>query len=272
MTPIQGPLQNVSRKRRATAGIAIFGLVSVLLGTGMITAEPASAKGITIKKATFAREVTSDFKAKGVTTKFLGTETVFLLLQVKGRPKSGKIEATWNFRGSPIGSANVNLSSVNKGLLFSFGEDTYVKFNFTPGKEPLPIGASYQVTVKTEGKTTGTYPFAVVAPAGAIPSKITKNMLSKSTTPTPATTFAPSDSVYVLFTGDFGVGTWIEAEWTVNGKVVPDATRSITLSANNKAVDGNFYLLPPGGWPKGKHSVTLFMNETKVVTASFTVV
>ena len=44
-----------------------------------------------------------------------------------------------------------------------------------------------------------------------------------------------------------------------------------TLDENKKAVDGNFSLLPPGGWPKGKHSVTLFMNDRKIVTSSFTV-
>ncbi len=261
-----------STRRQATARIATFLAGSLLFGTGVLTAGPASAKGITISKATFAREVTSDFKAKGVTTKFLGTETVFLLLKIKGRPKSGKVEATWSFRGEPIGSADVDLSSVNKGLLFSFGEDTYAKFNFTPGpKQALPIGTSYQVKVTTDGRPAGTYPFEVIVPATAIASRIATTMLSKSTTPSATSTFAPTDTVYLLFTGDFGVGSWVEAQWTVNGKVAPGATRSVTLDQNKKAVDGNFYLLPPGGWPKGKHAVTLFMNDRKIVTSSFTV-
>ena len=270
--PLPLPLPHRHRRRRLTAVAMVSVLLTLAIGGGLITAEPASAKGITITKATFAREVTSDFKAKGLTTKFRGPETVFLLLQVKGRPKSGKIEATWSFRGDPIGTADVELSSVNKGLLFSFGEDTYVKFNFTPSaKQALPIGTSYQVVVTANGKPAGTYPFEIIAPAAAVPSKIAKTTLSKSETPTATSTFSPTDTVYLLFTGDFGVGTWVEAQWTISGKVAPDATRSLTLDENKKAVDGNFSLLPPGGWPKGKHSVTLFMNDRKIITSSFTV-
>ena len=272
MSPVHATLPISTHRRRSTNTRALAGLLALFVAAGLLTAAPASAKGITISKATFAREVTNDFKAKGVTTKFVGTETVFLLLKVKGRPKSGKIEATWNFRGAPIGKADVDLSSVNKGLLFSFGEDTYVKFNFTPGaKQAFPIGTSYLVTVTTDGKPVGNYPFQVIAPAGAIPSKIASTTLSKSKTPSAASTFAPVDTVYLLFNGDFGVETWLEAQWTVAGKVSPDATRSLTLDKNRTAVDGNFSLLPPGGWPKGKHSVTLFMNDRKVVTSTFTV-
>ena len=275
MSLVHVPLPIFNHRRRLTKTRVLSGFLALFVvaaAAGLLTAAPASAKGITISKATFARDITKDFKAKGVTTKFVGTETVFLLLQIKGRPKSGKIEATWNFRGAPIGKADVDLSSVNKGLLFSFGEDTYVKFNFTPGaKQAFPIGTSYLVTVTTDGKPVGTYPFQVIAPAAAIPPKIAKTMLSKSKTPTATSTFSPADTVYLLFTGDFGVGTWVEAQWTINGQAVPDATRSLTLDENKKAVDGNFSLLPPGGWPKGKHSVTLFMNDRKIVTSSFTV-
>ena len=265
------PLPYSNRHRRSTIATVVYSLLSLVVFGAVLAPVPASAKGITIGKATFAREVTSDFKAKGVTTTFQGNETVYLLLKINGRPKSGKVEANWSFRGNAIGKADVELGSVNKGLLFSFGEDTYVKFNFTPGKEPLPIGTSYRVVVNVNGEAGGTYPFAVVPPATAIPSKLNTNVLSKSKTPSPVTVFAPTDSVYLLFTGDFGVGTLLEAQWKINGKVEPDATRSLTLSENKKGVDGNFYLLPPGGWPKGKHSVTLFMNDRKIVTSSFTV-
>ena len=274
MSLVHALLPFSNRRRRVTAAAVVSGLLALVVAGGLITAEPAAAKGITISKATFAREVTSDFKAKGLTTKFRGTETVFLLLQVKGRPKSGKVEATWRFRGEPIAKADVDLSSVNKGLLFSFGADTYVKFNFTPGvKQAFPIGTSYEVAVTTDGKPAGTYPFEVIAPTTAIALKIANAKLSKSKseTPTSPSTFSPADTVYLLFTGDFGVGTWVEAQWTISGKVAPDATRSLTLDENKKAVDGNFSLLPPGGWPKGTHSVTLFMNDRKIVTSSFTV-
>ena len=83
--------------------------------------------------------------------------------------------------------------------------------------------------------------------------------------------FGPTDTIYLLFNGDFGVKSWIEATWTVSGKEAPEGTRSLTLKEDVKATDGNFSFLPKGGWPKGSHSVTLVLNDVKVGTYSFTV-
>jgi hypothetical protein len=246
--------------RRRSAGLLLAAAVA-LLGS-LVHPTAASAKDPKIAKATFAKSVTSDFEAKGVTTKFYGSDTVFLLLRFNGRPKSGKIESVWSFRGEEIGRATVDMAS----------EDTFVKFNFTPAKDnPLPNGTSYAVKVNVNGKAAGTYPFQIIPPASALPSKVAKAFLSNAKDGAAVTTFKATDTVYLDFVGDFGVTTWLEAQWTVNGKVDPKGTRSITLNEDAKATPGNFSFLPAGGWPKGKQSVSLYMNDVKVGSYSFTV-
>ncbi len=258
--------------RTSRWGRMLSGVLALAAAVALLTMPgTASAKGVTIKKATFAREVTSDFKAKGETTRFLKNETVFLLLRIKGRPKSGKVESTWQFRGEEIGKASVDLASVNKGVLFSFGEDTFVKFNFTPGPDGLPIGKTFAVGVTVNGESAGRYPFEVVPPKTAIPSRVNRTFLANAVDGPESKVFPAAGKVFLRFTADVGIDTWVEASWTVGSKVDPEGTRSLTIRENKKAADGNFSFLPAGGWPKGKNSVTLLMNDQQVGTYPFTV-
>ena len=244
----------------------------VALASGLIAPSAASAlPTIKITKATFAREVTKDFKTNGETTVFDGKQTVNLLLRIKGRPKSGTVEGQWTFRGKEIDSASIDLASINKGVVFSFGQDTFVNLNFTPGPTGLPIGQSYFVNVKVNAAAAGSYQFSIAPPTGALASVVSKTRLSNADGGPAKTTFAPTDTVYLLFTGDFGIRTWVESNWTVNGKADSAGTRSLELTENKKAVDGNFLYLPKGGWPTGKHSVSLIMNDKSVGTYQFNV-
>jgi hypothetical protein len=263
--------QTPRQKRLRRLLLPIIAIVTLL--SALPSAMPlAQAKdSIKIKKATLAKAITDDFQVKNPTTKFYGTEAVYLLAQVKGRPKSGTVEARWSFRGESVGTASVDLSSVNKGLLFSFGEDTYVKFHLKPGADELYIGGSYVVEVFANGVSSGKYKFSIVPPAKAIPSEVTDAYTSKTEGGAEVTKFAPTDKVFLSFVGDFGTATWLEGEWFVNGKVAPEGTRSLRLSDNNPEVDGSFSFLPKGGWPKGNHAINLVMNDELIGTFKFTV-
>lgn len=251
----------------------MFPLVSLcVLVVGVLPVAPAEAKdSIKVTKATFAREVTEKFEAKGVTTDFYAHETVNILLQIKGRPKKGVIEGRWTFGGDEIGKAKLDVASVNKGVLFSFGADTFAKFNFTPGPDGLIIGNTYAVQILINGVSNGSYSFSVLPPKDALPSKVSKAYTSKVEGGPEVKVFAPTDTVFVSFLGDFGITSWIQAEWSVSGKLDPAGTRSLTLKENKKAVDGNFSFLPAGGWPKGPHSVKIILNDKTVGKYTFNV-
>jgi hypothetical protein len=237
---------------------------------------PATAKGPSVKKATFAKNVTSDFKAEKPGTAFKGTETVHLLLEFGGRPKKGKVEGVWKFAfGDEIGRATVDFATANGGL-FSFGGNTFVRFNFTPDKKnPLPVGP-YKVDVSVDGAQAGSYKFSVTPPTGATPTKHGKVVLAKEVDAdyNPigiGTSFKKTDTVNAVFSGSYGIGSWLQATWTVAGKVDPEGTRSLTLTENTKDISGSFSYIPKGGWPVGKHQVELMVDGVVVGKYPFSV-
>ncbi len=261
----------MAQRRRTRTSLILL----CAFGTALV-ANAAEAKGTKVVKATFAKDVTKDFKAKQPGSKFAGTETVFLLLEFSGRPKKGVVESIFNFRGEEIARTNVNFETVNDGLLFSFGANTFVKFFFKPDpKNPLPIG-EFIVDVTVDKAKVGSYPFSIVPPAGAIATKIASAKIARKVDENnaviePGTVFAPADTVYLAFTGDYGKGSWLEAQWTVGGKVDPNGTRSITLKENAKGQPGSFSFVPSGGWPIGAHSVELTVNAKSIGKYAFTV-
>jgi hypothetical protein len=265
---------NVSVTRR----VLVIGAACIIAMTTGMTAgvAPALAKGPTIAKAVFAKDVTKDFKAQNPTTSFSGAETVHLLLEFKGRPKKGKVEGVWRFNfGDEIGRATVDFASAN-GSLFSGGGNTFVKFFLRPeAGKPLPVGP-YKVDVAVDGLASGSFKFKVIQPSGSIPTKFTKAVLATSAdaqyNPVGITTsFKRTDTVNLVFKGTFGVGSWLQATWTVAGKVDPAATRSLTFTENGTNIGGAFNYLPANGWPVGKHQVELMADGVVVGKYPFTV-
>jgi hypothetical protein len=252
-------------------------LMVTLLATlaTVVTVAPESVAAesnakVQVLKAVFATKVSDDFQASGETTSFQRTDTVNLLLRLKGRPKKGKVSAQWNFRNSKIDVASVELSDV-KGGFFSRGGDTFVKFFLQPDKDGLPIGKSYLVDVTIDGKPLGKYGFSIVPPRTSIPTKLTKAFLSKTKEGSPSTSFAAADEVYLNITANFGAKSWVEATWTINGTVDPKGTRSLVIEKDAKATPAYFFFRPDNGWPKGKHSVALVLNDETVGTYRFSV-
>ncbi len=254
---------------------SLIGSLLIVTTTFVGVAPMQAASAPSIVKATFAKEVTSDFVAKNPSTTFLGNETVNLLLEFKGRPKTGKVTSDWRFRTAQVATAAVEFSSV-KGGLFSRGGNTFVKFNLTPGKEKLPLG-EFEVTVAVDGTKLKTYKFEVVGPKGSTPTKVTKVVLAKGINEADnspvgsSTTFGQTEEVFISFLGDFGIESWIEVQWTVGNKVEPAGTKSLTLQENRPKTYGYFSFLPKGGWPKGSHKATLIVNTKVIGSYPFTV-
>jgi len=122
----------------------------------------------------------------------------------------------------------------------------------------------------------GSYPFRVVPPADAIPSQVRDATLARGADSDykpvePTTTFAPDEEVYVVGQGDFGLYTWLQAEWYVSGQLDETGTRNITLQENVADTGFFFSFVPDEGWPVGEHEVVLTMNDQEVGRYNFTV-
>ncbi len=228
-----------------------------------------------LKKATYCHGFKEDQSPKDVAEFFNQDEAVYLSVELKGRPKTGVVKAKFMFRDDEIAEAKVDVATVNKGVIFSFGEDTFVSFDMKPNK-PMPVGACYRADVTFDGKPLGQFPFRVAPPKDATPSKILKTTLAKGTDedrkPVNEThEFAGTDKVFLVGSGNLGLASWLEASWLVNGKVDDAGTRSFTMEENKDGVPFSFSFIPAGGWPAGTHEVSLQLDGQEVAHEKFTV-
>jgi hypothetical protein len=240
------------------------------------TPAPAAA-GVEVLETTFARDIDEDGQPINPCDDFTPDEAVHFSLTLKGRPKEGTVTGRF-YRGDEfLGEANVDLSDLNSGVIFSIGENSYLHFwmNASPDA-PSIISENYRIDVSYEDQPIGSYSFRVVPPPDATPSQIREATLARGAdadyNPTePATTFAPDEEIYLVGRGDLGLYTRLKAEWYVEGQLDETGTRSITAQEN--AADTGFYFshAPDEGWPEGEHQAVLIMNDEEVGRYDFTI-
>jgi hypothetical protein len=236
---------------------------------------PEPAAGIEVLAGAFAHGLGEQMEPVDPGTDFLPGETVYLSVEIKGRPKEGTITARFYWHDSLIAAADVNLADANSGVLFSIGENTYAGYTLTH-EQPFPLSDQYRAEVFYGDQALGSYPFRVVPPAEAIPTQITQVTLALGTDENydpvdPTTTFAVDDTVNLVGHGDLGLDTWLQADWYVSGQLDEAGTRSLTLSENAADTGFAFSYLPEGGWPAGEHFVVLTVNDQEVGRYTFTV-
>jgi hypothetical protein len=236
--------------------------------------QPPAAAGVEILEAIFAHGLGEEMQPIDPGSEFSPGETVNLSLKIKGRPKEGVVTARFFWYDSPITEASVDLADANSGLLFSFGEDTYVGYSLTPD-QPFPLSDQYSALVLFNDETVDVYSFSIVPPPDAIPSTVSSVTLAQGATANydpiaPTTEFSSTSEVFLVGEGDLGIATWLQADLYVNGEPYEDGTRSLTLEENIPDAGFVFSFLPEGGWPEGEHFVVLTMNDREVGRYTFT--
>ncbi len=236
---------------------------------------PTHAQEDLLKKATFTHGLKEDQSPKDTAEFFRDDETVYLSIELKGRPKTGIVAAKFMFRDDVLADAKVDVATVNEGVIFSFGQNTFVGFNIAH-KEPLPVGDCYTADVTFNDQPLGKFPFKVAPPKDAIPSKIARVTLAKGVDEEQravdeAREFAGTEKVVLVGVGNLGLSSWLEASWKVGGKVDDVGTRSFTMKENKADVPFSFSFVPAGGWPAGTHEVSLVLDGKEVANEKFTV-
>jgi len=244
-----------------------FNLACVVLST--------QAQESLLKKATFTHGLKEDQSPQDTAESFQNDETVFLSIELKGRPKSGIVVAKFMFRDDVLADAQVDVATVNEGVIFSFGQNTFVGFDVTH-KKPLPIGECYLAEVTFNDKPLGKFPFKVAPPKDAIPSKVLRVTLAKGADedqrPVDETReFDGTEKVVLAGVGNLGLSSWLEASWKVGDKVDDEGARSFTMKENKSDVPFSFSFVPAGGWPAGTHEVALVLDGKEVANEKFTV-
>ncbi len=240
------------------------------------TTAPVATNEVKLVRAVFARSLDENQAPVDETASFQPDETIYFSMEFEGRPKTGKVEATFYFRDNELARANVDFADANSGVLVSFGQSTFVGFNLTHAN-PLPISENYRVEASLNGKKLADYPFKMVEPTGSLASKIAEVVLARGATESyeavdPTTEFGSEDTVFLVGKGDLGNQSWVQADWYVDGKLDTDGTRSLTMNSDTSDGSFAFSYLPEGGWPLGKHEVTLTLNDAVVERLNFTIV
>jgi hypothetical protein len=269
-TPSPADNRLISRRRFGKQVILLTGLLAVGMPGSMALAQSKAV----LQKAVFAKGLAKNQAPVNPCQGFYPTETVNLSLQFKGRPSKGIASAKFYLGNQLITQAQVDVATVNKGIIFSVGSSTFVGFTLSPTK-PFPISDQYRVETFFEGKPLATHPFKIMPPANAIPSNITKAVLAKGVddkrSPVdPATTFPLNKPVYLAVLANLGNGTGVEINWYTNGKLDSQGTKSLTARDNLSNTRFYFSFIPAGGWKPGKQEAVLIMNGHPVGRYSFT--
>jgi hypothetical protein len=228
-----------------------------------------------IQDVAFTHGFDSEMKPVSQGKDFQADEKVCLSVILKGRPKEGVVKARFLWHDELIADVSYNLADKNSGVIFSFGEATYIGYTLTPDK-PFPISDKYCAEVLYKDSLLGTYPFSILPPPGATPSKLISAVLSGGVDAeynpvNPKTAFSPADKVYLAGRADMGLSSWIRADWYVEGKNDANGSRTITMKENVSDNPFSFAYVPEGGWPAGKHEVVLILNDEEVGRYSFTI-
>lgn len=232
--------------------------------------------GLEILEATFAHGLDDDGGPVDPDTEFVPDETIYLSLVIRGRPKEGTVTTQFYMGDRFVAEAEIDLSDVNEGVIFSFGENTYLNFWISDETKGMPISQAYRAEVYYDGDLIDSYTFSVVPPKDAIPTVIKEVTLARGVDDDynpigPTTTFAPDETVFLVVQGDVGISTWIRGVWYVDGEMDEEATRRITLTENKTGAAFYFSHLPKEGWPEGEHEVALTVNDEEIGRYAFTV-
>ena len=83
-----------------------------------------------------------------------------------------------------------------------------------------------------------------------------------------ATTFKPSDTIYVaILTNAAGAGT-VSVKWTYGGQVIGEPSRQVSYKGPAATA---FPLVNSGGFPPGTYTVEAFIDNQSVGTRNFRV-
>ena len=234
------------------------------------------AAGVEVVDAVFAHGLGEVMEPVDPGSDFGSTETVYLSVELKGRPKEGEVIARFYRFDTLIADGAVDLADVNSGVIFSVGENTFVGY-WLSHTNRWPLGEGYRAEVFYGDQALGSYPFRIAPPPGAIPSQIGDVVLAtgadENNRPVGlSTSFAVDEKVYLVGRGDLGLESRIKADWYIDGQLDEAGTYVITAEENAADAGFSFSFLPEAGWPTGEHYVVLTMDGQEIGRYSFTIV
>ncbi|MEZ4252287.1 MAG: hypothetical protein R3B99_29085 [Polyangiales bacterium] len=125
---------------------------------------------IVVRNVVFARALDEQWQPVGgpVAGFHADDHTVWARVTIAGRPTEGTITTKWMWRDLEVASADIDLADLNGGVLFSFGQDTFLRAYMTT--QQLYVGNGHRLDLRMGDELLGSYPIPVVPPPDARPS------------------------------------------------------------------------------------------------------
>ncbi len=146
--------------------IKILGITCLLLSVMLVLTACGGAKSadtttITVKSVTLAGNLDANYQAVDPKTQFSSNDTIYVSVDVAGRPKVGTLNGKFFYGDQLISEATLDFATVNQGVIISVGEDTFAGFNLAPS-QPWPIDTIYRFELYVNNVKFGEYPYQVV--------------------------------------------------------------------------------------------------------------
>jgi hypothetical protein len=252
---------------------SIVGALLVLGSFGVPAKEPPTKSQF--PKVAFTHKLNPDQSPSDKAEAFAQEDTIYLSMELKGQPKTGKAVAKFFYLEQLIDESEVDVATLPASSKAGKGGNTFVGFNLKPGS-PLPVGVGCRAELSWNGKAVGAYPFVIAPPAGAIASKLAAVKLARGVTddfvPVSETKeFGTDEKVFLVGSGQFGIESRFWVDWFVAGKLDEAGTKSFSLTANKEKLPFSFSFLPAGGWPVGTHEVVMMLDGKEAVREKFTI-
>lgn len=150
--------------KKNTLGIIGAMLVAILAVTACSTIagvlSPSSTTSISVKSVTLAGGLDANYQAVSPKTQFRSTDTIYVSVDVTGRPTTGTLNGKFYYGDQLISEATLDFSNVNQGVIVSFGGDTFVAFTLTQS-QPNPVNTGYHFDLYANGTKIGSYPYQI---------------------------------------------------------------------------------------------------------------
>jgi uncharacterized protein YpuA (DUF1002 family) len=141
--------------------VLVCAVLIAILALSACGGTKAADNTITVKSVTLAENLNENYQAVNPKTQFLPTDTIYVSVDVAGRPKVGTLNGKFYYGDQLISEATLDFATVNQGVIISIGEDTFAGFNLAPS-QPWPVDTGYRFELSVNGAKFGDYPYQVV--------------------------------------------------------------------------------------------------------------
>jgi len=141
--------------------LIIFSVAMLVLVMLSACGAKAADTAVTVKSVTLAENLDVNYQPINPKTQFMSTDTIYVSVDVAGRPKVGTLDGKFFYGDQLISEASLDFATVNQDVVMSVGEDTFAGFNLAPS-QPWPVDTGYRFELFVNGAKFGEYPYQVV--------------------------------------------------------------------------------------------------------------